>query len=103
MTQMREHNNDMPGDIADENANALPGGFGVENPDLSPDALVDEVMGLDVVGPSGIAFIPTNQPPGDRAGASFADATAELAGLLEGNENHPGAAVGFTGEEREKR
>ncbi len=108
MVTMRKHSNDMPGDIADENANALPGGFGLYNPDQSPDALADEVTGLDVVGPTGHAFTSRNLPPGDIAGTNLTDArgtgaTANLADLLEGNENHPGAAVGFTGEEREKR
>jgi hypothetical protein len=105
---MRERFNDMPGDIAGEAAGDLPGGFGVGNPDNDPNALVDEVTGMEVVGPDSTEFVETNQPVGDMAGTGVADgqhtgASVDPADLLEGNEGHPGAAIGFTEEEPEKR
>ncbi len=105
---MREHYNDVPGDLAGGGADDLPGGFGVDNPDLSPEAMVDEVADMDAIGPTGTAFTATDQTPGDTAGTSVASgvdtgASIDPADLLEGNEGHPGAAVGFTGDEPEKR
>ncbi|HEY3375987.1 MAG TPA: hypothetical protein VGL77_00710 [Armatimonadota bacterium] len=104
----REHWNDMPGDIAGSDADNLPGGFGSYNPDLNPDAMVDEVIENDVIGPTGTEFTPTDQQGGITAGTSYAEgtdtgSTVDPADLLEGEEAHPGAAVGFTGDEMAKR
>lgn len=104
----REHWNDVPGDIAGGEAEDLPGGFGVYNPDLNPDAMVDDVVESDVISPTGSRFSATDQHGGDTAGTGYAEgtntgSTIDPAELLEGEEAHPGAAVGFTGDEMDKR
>lgn len=105
---MREHWNNMPGDIADEDAENVPGGLGTFNPDQNPSAVVDEVTDTDVVGPDGQAFIPTNSG-GTIAGTNLVEAgengaTVDPRELGEGQEAaHPGATIGFTGDEVEKR
>jgi len=102
---MREHENDVPGDIVGEEAEDLPGGFGVDDPDKDAENTIDEfyrpkiLQGTDRItteaqGNSTIAG--ETEPQGEGATVSYRD-------LLEGEEGHPGAAVGFTGEEKEKR
>lgn len=103
-----EHWNDVPGDIAGETADNLPGGFGADNPDDDPDALYNDVTGHDVYrGNAERGFTPLDETPGSTAGTSFAQgidtgSTVDPAHLLEGEEAHPGAGIGFTGGEMDK-
>ena len=104
----REHFNDVPGDIAGSDAENVPGGFGVDDPDRDLDATIDELVDNDVRGPSGEGFYWQDQQGGDTTGTGYVNAidtgsTAPMADLLEGEEGHPGAAVGFTGAERDKQ
>lgn len=104
---MHEHYNDMPGDIAGGDAENLPGGFGTSNPDASVEATIDELIDNDVNDPLRQGFSRTDNRGGDTSGTDYAEAvdtgsTVEPSHLLEGNEAHPGAMVGFTGEEDEK-
>ena len=100
----REHWNDVPGDLAGEEAENLPGGFGSYDPDLNPDEMVEDITEGDVIRPAS----EVNTARDGRGRASYAEAmntgsTVDPADLLEGEEAHPGAAVGFTGAEKEKR
>lgn len=104
----RERWNDVPGDIAGGHAENLPGGFGTYDPDHSVDATIDELVGNDVRGRTGPGFTPTDQRGGDTTGTGYTDevdsgSTVEPSHLLEGEEGHPGAMVGFTGAEPDKR
>lgn len=103
----REHWNDVPGDLAGSNANNLPGGFGVDDPDAGADAMVDEVTDNDVTSPTGETFTRRDNRGGSTSGTDYTDASntgasVDPADLLEGNEGHPGAAIGFTGAEDDK-
>ncbi len=106
---MREHWNDMPGDLADEDTSDLPGGFGADNPDRDPDALYGEVRGEPILGgASERGFTPLDQRGGDTAGTGYAEGTntgftVDPADLLTNEEAHPGAGVGFTGPEADKQ
>ncbi|HEY3417604.1 MAG TPA: hypothetical protein VGM23_12035 [Armatimonadota bacterium] len=104
---MREHWNDVPGDIVGENAENLPGGFGVDDPDYDIDATIDELVNNDVTGPDGQGFGPKEEHGGSTTGTSYAagantGSSVDPEVLLEDEEDHPGAALGFTGEERDK-
>jgi hypothetical protein len=70
-----EHWNDVPGDIAGEDATNLPGSLGMDNPDLSPDAMVDALTDNDVVTPTGEMVTATDAGAGSTAGTSYAAAT----------------------------
>ncbi len=103
----REHWNDVPGDLAGSSAADLPAGFGVDDPDADVDATVDELVGGDVRSPTGQRFVRREQRGGISAGAGRTapgsdGASVDQADLLEGNEEHPGAAIGFTGAEEDK-
>ena len=105
---MREHFNDMPGDIAGSEAENLPGGFGAYDPDNDIDATIDEQVGNDVMNPDGQMFGALDQQGGFTTSTGYTEAvndgsTVPPADLVEGEEEHPGAAVGFTGAEKEKR
>ena len=105
---MREHFNDVPGDIAGSEAENLPGGFGENDPDNDVGAMIDEQVGNDVMNPDGQTFVRQDQQGGSTTGTGYVEATGDgasvpLADLVEGEEDHPGAAVGFTGAERDKR
>ncbi|MHB9107803.1 MAG: hypothetical protein ACYDCO_12170 [Armatimonadota bacterium] len=105
---MREHFNDVPGDIAGSEAENLPGGLGEYDPDNDVDATIDEQVGNDVMNPDGRTFGIKNQQGGSTTGTGYTEPTNDGASvppedLLEGEEGHPGAAVGFTGAERDKR
>jgi hypothetical protein len=94
----REHWNDVPGDIAGEDAENLPGGFGLYNPDLSPDAYIDEMIENDVISPAGTGFAAVDQQGGTTSGTGYAEsattgATVDPADLLEDEAEHPFAAV----------
>jgi hypothetical protein len=104
----REHFNDMPGDISGSDAEDLPGGIGGYDPDNDIDATIDELVDNDVRGPSGESFYYQDQQGGDTTGTGYVEASNEgstvpMADLLEGEEGHPGAAVGFTGAELDKK
>ncbi|MHB9022798.1 MAG: hypothetical protein ACYC7E_01290 [Armatimonadota bacterium] len=104
---MREHWNDVPGDIVGEHAENLPGGFGADDPEYDIDSTVDELVNNDVAGPDGQRFGPKEQSGGLTTGTSYVEATntgfsVDPEVLLEGEEGHPGAALGFTGAERDK-
>lgn len=74
---MREHFNDVPGDIVASEAESLPGGFGVGNPDQDVDATVDELVDNDVRSPSGQDFGPTEQRGGDTTGTGYTAAVGD--------------------------
>lgn len=105
----REHFNDVPGDIVGSIADDLPGGLGTRDPDMSDDAMIDELVDNDVVSPfSGRIAAFTNQGGGATTGTGYAHAadsgaSVDPADLLEGEEGHPGAALGVTGEDRQER
>jgi len=104
---MREHFNDVPGDIVGSEAEDLPGALGADDPDNDLDATVDELVGNDVMNPDGQTFTVLDQQGGDTTGTGYVEpsgdgASVPMADLLEGEEGHPGA-VGFTGAERDKR
>jgi len=103
-----EHFNDMPGDITGSEAENLPGGFGGDDPDADLDATIDELIDNDVRAPGGETFVALDQQDGLTTGTGYVELSGEgesmpMADLLEGEEGHPGAAVGFTGAEPEKR
>jgi hypothetical protein len=79
---VRKHDNTMPGDLADESGRNLPGGMGTDDPDLNPDATIDELFGNDVISPSGeiISAVDsggttsgTGYATGDNTGATVSD------------------------------
>ncbi|MHB9130495.1 MAG: hypothetical protein ACYDBB_05305 [Armatimonadota bacterium] len=99
--------NDVPGDIVGEDAENLPGGFGTYDPDADVDATIDELIDNDVRSATGQSFYSTDAN-GMTSGTAYVEAvgdgsTIDPAVLLEGEEGHPGAAVGFTGAENDKR
>lgn len=102
---MREHSNDVPGDIVGEDAENLPGGFGTDDPDNDADAVYDERYPLKIY--HGEDRITTGMQGGDTiAGETEAqgeDATVSSRDLLAGNEGNPGAAIGFIGAENDKQ
>lgn len=88
---MREHFNDVPGDIAGSEAENLPGGLGEYDPDNDVDATIDELVDNDVMNPDGQAFARRDQQGGVTTGTSYAeatgnDATVPTADLVEGEE-----------------
>jgi hypothetical protein len=102
---MREHWNNVPGDLADEDVVDVPGGMGTYNPDQDPDAMVSETTGTSVITPDGRAVERTNTGE-STAGSGIAHAksdgsTYEPNELAEGQEDvHPGAGIGVTGADR---
>ncbi|HEX2952269.1 MAG TPA: hypothetical protein VHV83_22270 [Armatimonadota bacterium] len=104
----REHWNDVPGDIAGGNDEDLPGGFGLDDPDNNTDATIDDVVDNDVINTYGQGFSAQDQTGGITSGTGYAHgedggSTVDPNELVMGEEAHPGAGVGFTGEERDKR
>ena len=104
----RRYDEDVPGDVAGEDAQNLPGGFGVYNPDLDPNAVIDEIVGNDVMSPQNEVVARIESHGGTTAGTSYAEgvdtgSTVDPEVLVEGEESHPGAGVGFTGAESDKR
>ena len=69
----REHWNDVPGDVAGEEAEDLAAGVGEADPDARPEALLD-AMGNDI---NGLAFKISNKQGGIIAGASYAEGTSD--------------------------
>ena len=83
-----KHTNDMPGDIAGEQVNDLPGGFGGDDPDANIDAVVDELFGNDAGDHLGNRFTATDTHGGITSGTGYTDAmsddmTVDPADLLE--------------------
>ena len=70
----REHWNDVPGDLAGEEAENLPGGFGSYDPDADVDATVNELIDDSVRDPLGTQFAATDQKGGITAGTGYAEA-----------------------------
>lgn len=104
----REHWNDVPGDIAGEEDEDLPGGLGINNPDRDPDAMVDQLTDNDVRNAYGDQFTSLDETGGSTSGTNYATgtndgSTIDPKELVTGEEAHPGAAVGFTGDEMSKR
>lgn len=103
-----EHWNDVPGDIAGSDAENLPGGFGIDNPDNNTDATVDDLIDNDVTDPLGNTIAAFGEAGGTTAGTAYAEGTNSGSTinpneLVSGEEAHPGAGVGFTGGENDKR
>ena len=102
---MREHWNDVPGDIAGEEADDLPGGFGVDDPDKDVDANYTELFGQKSY--RGEDRITTAAQGGDTLSAEIESvntgATVDYPDLLAGEESVSGAAVGFIGDEEAKQ
>jgi hypothetical protein len=100
---MREHRNNMPGDLADEDTEDVPGGLGTFNPDQDADAMVSEVTGTTVIAPDGNPVARTNAGGTGLAHGDTDGATFEPDELAEGQEDsHPGAGIGVTGTEPPK-
>jgi len=57
----REHRNEVPGDIADEARENLPGSLGSDDPDADPNATIDELIDFTVRDPVGGQFVATDQ------------------------------------------
>jgi len=92
----RRYDDEVPGDLTGEDTLNLPGGFGVYNPDLDPDATIDEVIDHDVISPQGEVVAATESHGGTTAGTSYAEgvdtgSTVDPEVLVEGEEAHPGA------------
>lgn len=88
---MREHFNDMPGDIAASEAQNLPGGLGADDPDADLDATVDELVDNDVMDPDGRMFAAQDQQGGTTTGTGYSEtkgdgSTVPLDDLMEGEE-----------------
>jgi|GEM_PF-2565951 len=88
---MREHFNDVPGDIVGSSAENLPGALGADDPDADIDATIDELIDNDVIAPGGEQFAARDQQGGVTTGAGYIEpkgdgATVPLEDLVEGEE-----------------
>jgi len=70
---MREHFNDMPGDIVGSSAENLPGALGADDPDADLDATIDELVDNDVRAPGGEQFVVLDQQGGTTTGAGYVE------------------------------
>lgn len=77
MAMRRKDQDDVLGDIVDEETSNLPGGFGVFNPDASIEATANEITEDDVRGPLGEVIAAKDERGGITAGTSYAEAVNE--------------------------
>lgn len=73
----KQWDDDVPGDIVDEDTDNLPGGFGAYNPDRDVNAMVDAAAENDILTPGGEVIAHMEQHGGIPVGNSYAEAANE--------------------------